>query len=127
MTRPFAEERGVGMTQAVQFLVAVPLFALVFSLVTWVLSWFWDAFGIEGRGGLLRFYGQFLVISALYVAVVMLGVHPLIGLVVMFLGYRYVFGAGWVQALIIGFLGGMIGWALLPTVLAFLERRHIVP
>jgi hypothetical protein len=114
------------MNNAVVFVVAVPFFALVFSLVTWVLSFVWDAFGIEGRGGLLKFYGQFLIISALYVAVILLGVHPLIGLLVMFLGYRYVFGAGWIQALVIGFLGGMIGWALFPGLLGFLEQRGMV-
>jgi hypothetical protein len=114
------------MTSAVRFLVAVPFFALVFSLVTWLLSRVWDAFEIEGRGGLFRFYGQFLIISALYVAIVLLGVHPLIGLLVMFLGYRYVFGAGWLQALVIGFLGGMIGWALFPKVLLFVERSGLI-
>ncbi|HEV3165878.1 MAG TPA: hypothetical protein VGZ22_17750 [Isosphaeraceae bacterium] len=114
------------MTNAVQFVVAVPLFAFVFSVVAWLLSRVWDSFAIEGRGGLFRFYGQFLIISALYVGVVLLGVHPLIGLLIMFLGYRYVFGAGWLQALIIGFLGGMIGWALLPIVFQFLESRRLI-
>ncbi|HEV3120314.1 MAG TPA: hypothetical protein VGY53_00355 [Isosphaeraceae bacterium] len=114
------------MSNAVKFLVAVPLFALVFSVVTWVLSRLWSAFEIEGRGGLLRFYGQFLIISALYVALVLLGIHPLIGLLVMFLGYRYVFGAGWLQALVIGILGGMIGWALFPRVLLFVERSGLI-
>jgi hypothetical protein len=114
------------MSNAVVFVVAVPFFALVFSLVTWILGFFWDVFGIEGRGGLLKFYGQFLIIAALYVGIVLLGVHPLIGLVVMFLGYRYVFGAGWVQALVIGFLGGIIGWALFPGVLGFVERSGLV-
>jgi hypothetical protein len=113
-------------TKAVIFLVAVPVFAFAFSLVTWVLSRFFDSFSIEGRGGIFRFYGQFLIIAALYVAVVLLGVPLWIGFVIMFLGYRFIFGAGWLQAVVIGFLGGTLGMLLFPIALKFLEQEKLV-
>ena len=114
------------LTKAVFFLVATPVFALAFSLVTWILSWFWESFSIEGRGGIFRFYGQFLIIAALWVAVVLLGVNPWIGIVIMLLGYRYIFGAGWLQAIVIGILGGLLGGVLFQFVLRFLELEKVV-
>lgn len=116
----------IHQSQAILFLIATPVFAFAFSMVAWILSWFWDSFGIEGKGGIFRFYGQFLIIAALYVAIVLMGISPWIGFIVMFLGYRFIFGAGWLQAIVIGFLGGLLGGFLFPFALQFLEKEKLV-
>jgi len=94
-------------------LVVGVLFALVFSGVTLFLGLFWSRFKPVGEGTFWDFYKQFLIIAAAYVVLSLLGIGGLVGLAVMALAYKCVFGAGWVEALVIGILGGLIGWVLM--------------
>ncbi len=102
--------------------IAIPLFALVFSVVTLFLALFWSRFKPVGDFSFGRFYLQFLIIAAAYVGLSFLGIGGLLGLAVMGLTYKLVFGAGWVEALVIGIVGGLVAWGLLIGILAALAR-----
>jgi len=88
--------------------VFVPVFALAFTIVTYLLGGVMPYFRPQG-GSLGAVYKGFLFIAAIYmlVGVLRLGVLP--ALVVMAVAYRYVFDATWVHALVIGLLGGIVG------------------
>ena len=101
--------------------VGVPLFALVFSGTVLFLGLFWDRFKTSGPGGFRMLYGKMLIISAIYLGLAVFGIHGLTGLVIMAVGYSAVFGASWVEALVIGILGGTAGWVLFIASLMALE------
>lgn len=98
------------MVQVIVIVIAVPFFALVFSGLVLLLGLLWDRFKTHGPGGFKVLYGKFLIVSLVYVLLSMLGVDGLIGLAVMAVTYKYMFGAGWPEALVLGILGGIIGW-----------------
>ena len=105
------------MAYVILFVVATPLFALVFSGLTLFLGLFWQRFETTGHGGFAQLYKQFLIVAAIYVALSMLGIVGLLGLLVMAAAYKTVFGAGIVEALVIGVVGGLIGWVLFVALL----------
>lgn len=107
------------MAYAVLLVIGIPLFALVFSVTVKFLGLFWGRFQTSG-GGFGALYAKFLAIAAVYMFLAMLGVGGLLGFLAMILGYKLLFGAGWVEALVIGLLGGFVGWVLLIVVLACL-------
>ncbi len=82
------------------------------------LGLFWKAFSTSGPGGFRIMYLKFLIISAAYLVLAVLGIGGLVGLGLMTLAYKFVFSAGWVQALVIGILGGFVGWLLFILVVA---------
>lgn len=105
--------------------IGIPLFALVFSGTTLFLGLFWSRFKPEGEGGFGQLYKQFFVIAVIYVALALIGIGGWIGLAVMAVGYRTVFGAGWVEALVIGLVGGLAGWAVLIGLLYTLAQLGV--
>jgi len=113
------------MNYVILFGVGVPLFALVFSVVTLLLGLVWDRFQTSGPGGFGMLYLKFLIIATAYMVLTVIGIRGILGLVVMAFAYKLVFGAGWVEALIIGIVGGIIGWIAFITILAsFLEAAR---
>ena len=105
------------MGYALLVVVGIPVFALAFSATVKFLGLFWGRFETSGPGGFATLYTRMLIIAAIYVVLAMFGIGGLLGLLVMALGYKFVFYAGWVEALVIGILGGIIGWVLFVVVL----------
>jgi hypothetical protein len=105
------------MAYVIIFSVAVPVFALAFTGVTVFLGLFWSRFKPVGEGSIWDFYRQFLIVASVYVVLSLLGIGGLIGLLIMALAYKTVFGAGWVEALVIGIFGGALGWVMMRGVL----------
>ena len=105
------------MAYVLIFGVAVPIFALAFTLVTIFLGVLWNRFKPVGEGSLWDFYRQFLIVATVYVVLALLGLGGLIGFAVMALTYKTVFGAGWFEALVIGILGGLVAWWMMYGVL----------
>ena len=77
-----------------------------------ILSAASDAFKASGDGGFKEMYCRFLIIAAVYVGLALIGIGGLIGLAVMAFTYKVIFDAGWLQAFVIGLLGGILGWIL---------------
>ena len=113
------------MAYVVLAVIGIPLFAFVFAATVKFLGLFWLRFKTEGPGGFLQLWTQFLVVSTVYVALACFGIGGLLGLIlglaVMAAAYKAVFGAGWVEALVIGILGGGVGWVLLIVILLGME------
>ena len=105
------------MGYVIVFVVGVPLFALAFSLATLFLGLFWDRFRPDGPGGFKTLYGKFLIVAAVYIVLGFLGLGGLIGLAVMAFAYKTVFGAGWIEAIVIGIVGGFLGWLMIAGLL----------
>lgn len=99
------------MAYVVLFPVAVPVFALAFSATVKFLGLFWGRFQTSG-GGFGSLYARMLGIATVYLILSVVAIGGLLGLVVMTLCYKGAFGAGWVEALVVGILGGVIGWVL---------------
>ena len=108
------------MGYVILFAIGVPLFALVFSGVVLLLGLVWERFRTSGPGGFGMLYLKFLIIAAVYMVLAVVGIGGLLGLMIMALAYKYVFGAGWVEALIIGIVGGIIGWVAFIGIVAAL-------
>lgn len=106
------------LAYVVLVVVGVPLFALVFTGVTLFLGLFWSRFKPVGEGTFWDFYRQFLIIAAVYMVLSFFGIGGLLGLAVMAFAYKTVFGAGWFEALVIGILGGLLGWILMIALMA---------
>lgn len=56
----------------------------------------------------------------------LIGIGGIIGLAIMAGAYKAVFGAGWVEALVIGVLGGIIGAILFAVVVLLLSLEVLV-
>jgi hypothetical protein len=105
--------------------VGIPLFALVFSVTVCFLGLFWNDFQTTGPGGFKMLYGKMLIIAAMYVLLSMAGIGGLIGLAIMAFGYKIVFAAGWLQAFVVGLLGGVVGWVLFLLVAVALSEMGL--
>ena len=113
------------MTYLLLFLGGIPVFALVFTLVTYALGSVSQTFKPQ-EASFGKIYGGFLIIAAIYLLLSFLRIGAIfgprmggiLGLVIMTLGYRYVFDAGWVQALVIGILGGIVGWVIYANIVS---------
>ena len=104
------------------FVIGVPVFALAFAGTVKFLGLFWGRFETSGPGGFTMLFTKMLLVAAVYVLLSLAGIGGLLGLAVMALCYKSMFGAGWVEALVIGVLGGLVGWALfIVTALALTE------
>ena len=86
--------------------------AIVFVVLTFVLGKFFDAFDVSGDGTFLEFYLRYLVIALVYTFVTLPLGNGLIGIAAMAVAYKYVFYAGWTQALVMGTIGGIIALVL---------------
>ncbi len=114
------------MIYVIVFGVGIPLFALVFSALVMFFGLFWMRFQTTGTGGFKGLYLKMLIISTIYLGTAMLGIGGLLGLGIMALGYRFVFDADWVEAFVLGLVGGIIGWGLLIVFLAGLVQMGIL-
>lgn len=98
--------------------------ALVFSLLTLLLGLFWDDFEVTGPEGWTlqtfgEFYVRYLIIAAVFTFVSLPLGNGLLGIGAMAVAYKYVFSAGWLQALVIGGVGGLIACVLFAMILSF--------
>ena len=89
--------------------------ALVFSLLTIALDWLdIEAFSISGPEGwsFWEFYKRYFIIAAVYTFVSIPLRNGFLGIAALAAAYKYVFDAGWVQAAIMGIVGGGIAFVL---------------
>ena len=89
--------------------------ALVFAILTLLLDWMdFDSFSISGPTdwSFWDFYKRYLIIAAVYTFVSLPVGNGLIGIGALAVAYKFVFDAGWPQAIIMGIIGGIIALAL---------------
>jgi hypothetical protein len=89
--------------------------ALVFSLLTIALDKMnFESFSISGPEGwsFKDFYVRYLIIAAVYTFVALPLGTPFLGIPALAVAYKFVFDAGWLQAAVIGFVGGTIALIL---------------
>ena len=89
--------------------------ALVFTVLTMILDWLdIEAFSISGPEGWSsgEFYLRYLMIAAVYTFVSLPLGNGLLGIGALAVAYKFVFDAGWVQALVMGVVGGVIALLL---------------
>lgn len=94
--------------------------ALVFSVMTLLLGKVWPAFEVSGPEGwsFFDFYKRYLIIAAVYTFLSLPLGNGLLGIAALAVAYKYVFDAGWVQAIVIGLAGGFIALFLFLILLA---------
>jgi hypothetical protein len=88
--------------------------ALVFSVLTIVLGKVFSSFEISGPAGwrFQDFYVRYLIIAAVFTFVSIPLGNGLLGIGALAVAYKYVFDAGWIQAIVIGIIGGIIALVL---------------
>ena len=88
--------------------------ALVFALLTILLGKLFTAFEISGPDdwSFFDFYKRYLIIAAVFAFVSLPLGNGLIGIGALAAAYKFVFDAGWTQAIIMGTVGGVIALAL---------------
>ena len=88
--------------------------ALVFSVLTLILGKFFDSFDVSGPEGwrFSEFYLRYLIVAAVYTFVSLPLGNGLLGIAALAVAYKFVFSAGWVQAIVIGLVGGTIALVL---------------
>ena len=88
--------------------------ALVFSVLTLILGKLFDAFSVSGPEGwnFFDFYKRYLIIAAVFTLVTLPLGWGVLGIGALAVAYKYVFDAGWVQAAVIGTVGGVIAMVL---------------
>ena len=101
------------------------LTALVFSLLTLLLGLFWDDFEVTGPEGwnlqtFGEFYVRYLIVAVVYTLVTIPLGNGVIGIAALAVAYKYVFAAGWLQAAVMGIVGGSIACVLFLALLALL-------
>ena len=91
--------------------------ALVFSVLTLLLGKWYAAFEVSGPDdwSFFDFYKRYLLVAAVYAFVPLPCVARIAALA---LAYKYVFDAGWVQAAVMGTIGGLIAWVLFLLLIA---------
>jgi len=87
--------------------------ALVFSVLTLLMGKISPDFELAGPEGwtFREFYVRYLIIAAVF-TFVSLPLGPLLGLIALAMAYKYVFDAGWIQAVVIGAMGGVVALVL---------------
>jgi len=93
--------------------------AVVFAGLTLFLGRFWEAFSVNGPGGFtfFDFYKRYLIVAGAYTFVCSspgLG-FGVFGIPALAAAYKFVFDAGWIQAIVIGIVGGVIAFVLFIT------------
>ena len=88
--------------------------ALVFSLLTMLLGKVFVTFEVSGPEGWSfgDFYLRYLIVAAVFTFVSLPLGNGLLGIAALALAYKYVFDAGWIQAIVIGLFGGGIALTL---------------
>ena len=88
--------------------------ALVFSVLTLILGKFFASFDVTGPDGwrFSEFYVRYLIVAAVYTFVSLPLGNGLLGIGALAIAYKYVFDAGWLQAIVIGIVGGIIALVL---------------
>lgn len=87
--------------------------ALVFAVLTLLFGKLSTAFEVSGPEdwAFFDFYKRYLIVAAVY-TFVSIPVGGLLGIAALAVAYKYVFDAGWVQALVMGTVGGVIAVVL---------------
>ncbi len=100
-------------------LVFAAFTALVFAVLTLVLGKMFTSFQVSGPDdwSFFDFYKRYLLIAAVYVFVSLPLGNGLLGIGALALAYKYVFDAGWVQAAVMGTVGGIIALVLFVVLL----------
>jgi len=102
----------------------VPVFAVTFTAITYLLGIFSQRFRpTEAKPW--HILVRFIPVAAIYMLLSLLGFNGislfgLLKLLIMTAAYRYFFDADWIHALVIGFLGGILGWICYATILVVL-------
>jgi len=88
--------------------------ALVFSLLTLLLGMMFKSFEISGPDdwSFFEFYKRYLIIAAVFTFVSLPLGNGFLGVGALALAYKFVFDAGWVQAIVMGLVGGAIALVL---------------
>lgn len=88
--------------------------ALVFSVLTLQLGKLSDSFDVEGPADwtFFDFYLRYLLVAAVYTFVSLPLGNGILGVGALALAYKFVFDAGWVQAIVMGLVGGLIALTL---------------
>ena len=88
--------------------------ALVFAVLTLLLGKVSGSFEVSGPDDweFFDFYKRYLIIAAVYTFVSLPLGNGLLGIAALAVAYKYVFDAGWVQAIVIGTVGGVIALLL---------------
>jgi hypothetical protein len=94
-------------------LVYAAFVALIFSLLTILFGMMSKSFEISGPDGwsFFAFYKRYLIVAAVYVFV-SIPLGGWIGIAALAVAYKYVFDAGWTQAIVMGTIGGIIAAVL---------------
>ncbi len=87
--------------------------AFVFTVLTLGLGMVWSDFEVSGpdNWSFGDFYLRYLIIAAVF-TVVTLPLYGFLGIAALAMAYKYVFDAGWTQALVMGIGGGIIAIVL---------------
>jgi hypothetical protein len=121
MPAGFLEERDSGISDAFAMVLLVVMAiaftafaALVFSVLNIVLGKFWSDFEISGPEGwrFIDFYWRYLIIAAVYTFVSLPLQNGFLGIAALAVAYKFVFDAGWTQAIVVGIVGGIIALVL---------------
>ncbi|RIK72942.1 MAG: hypothetical protein DCC68_25690 [Planctomycetota bacterium] len=88
--------------------------ALVFAALTLALGKLTDSFDVEGPDDwtFFDFYLRYLIVAAVYTFVSLPLGNGILGIGALALAYKYVFDAGWTQAIVMGLAGGAIALVL---------------
>jgi len=88
--------------------------ALVFAVLTLLLGTAFRAFEVSGPDDweFLDFYKRYLIIAAVYTFVSLPLNNGLLGIGALAIAYKFAFDAGWVQAVVMGLIGGLIALVL---------------
>ena len=88
--------------------------ALVFAGLTLLLGLMFESFEVSGpdNWGFFAFYKRYLIIAAVFTCVTIPVGPGILGIGALALAYKFVFDAGWVQAIVMGTVGGVIALVL---------------
>jgi hypothetical protein len=88
--------------------------ALVFAVLTLLLGKLFTTFEVSGPDdwSFFEFYKRYLIVAAVYAFVSLPLGNGLLGIAALAVAYKFVFDAGWPQALIMGTVGGIIALVL---------------
>ncbi len=88
--------------------------AFVFAALTLGLGKMFQSFEVSGPDdwSFVDFYKRYLIVAAVYTFVSIPLNNGVIGIAALAVAYKYVFDAGWVQALVMGTVGGIIAIVL---------------
>ena len=93
--------------------------ALVFAGLTLLLGLMFKSFEVSGpdNWGFFEFYKRYLIIAAVFTFVT-IPLGRILGIAALAVAYKFVFDAGWVQAIVMGTVGGVIALVLFLILLA---------